>query len=550
MRDATREVPLSWFGKTLWKYTPFYAEMMLLAVCIRLIGLIEPFIFQVVIDRILPFEREASLIVVVLIFIAVSLFQALFEILAELLGLITANRVTRDLGGRLFDHLFKLPYAHFRRWPIGETIARIGETDTIRGFIVGASTGLLLDVVFAGIYIAALVMLSGSLTMIVLVALPLQAAIYLSFGPWLRRRIQAEFDAGAAHQSLIVDNMAGVAAIKAMSAERPMLRKLDATLDRALATGHRVSVLQIASDKLNFIVERGVTIAIIFFGAQLVFDGHMTLGELIAFNLLAEKVTGPIANFSGLWETWQNVRISRRRLGDILGETQEGFDARPRLPAGTRGHLSFREVSFSYDGETPVLDRLDFDAPAGTLSLIVGPSGCGKSTFGRLASGIETPEHGMVCLDGLNISEFDPHDVRQQVAYVPQEPYLFSGTIRDNLALGAPDAHSHEMDHALKVAAADAFVRRLPKGLDTPVGERGAALSGGQRQRIAIARAILSRPRVLILDEPTSALDDAAQRAMVRQLSALKGEMTLVVITHRPEILEDADQVVELGAIS
>jgi subfamily B ATP-binding cassette protein HlyB/CyaB len=547
--DSKGEIPLSWFGKTLWKFTPQYAELVFLAICLRLIGLVEPFIFQVIIDRILPFQREASLIVVIAIFVAASLFQLGFEILSQILNMLTANRVTRELGARIFDHLFKLPFSHFRKWSVGETMARISETDTIRAFLVGTSTGVFLDLLFVVVYIAILLTLSGSLTLIVLVALPLQILIYLAFGPFLRRRLRAQFDAGAAHQTQMVENISGIAAVKALSAEGPMLERMDRTLHANLQTGYRVGILGMWNDKLLFILDRAITISILFFGAQLVFSGQMTLGELIAFHLIAEKISGPIENFSGLWESWQNIRVARQRLGDVVNSPTEPFDALPKLPAHLQGRLQFRSVDFAYHPTAPVLKNFDFVAEPNTLTLIVGPSGIGKSTFGRLASGIDVPDYGEVTIDGENIAGFEPHSVRTKISYVPQEPYLFSGTLRENLTLGDETATETMIERALRISAADRLIEQLPLGLDTHVGERGSALSGGQRQRIAIARALVRNPRLIILDEPTSALDAAAQHRMAAELEALKSEATLIIITHNPGVFSGADQVVDFEAV-
>lgn len=288
---------------------------------------------------------------------------------------------------------------------------------------------------------------------------------------------------------------------------------------------------------------------IIFVGALQVFAGELTLGQLIAFHLVAEKVAGPVSGFAGLWESWQNIKISRQRLGDILTVDMEPFDALPLLDKSLASDLRFEEVSFEYQNGVPILNSFSATAAAQTLTLVIGPSGIGKSTFGRLASGIESPTSGYILLGGANIAAHEPHDVRTKIAYVPQEPYLFSGSIRENLKIGIEDASEETLWAALKVAAADQMVERMPNALDTDVGERGAALSGGQRQRIAMARSLLHRPKVLVLDEPTSALDGVAQTQMVNEIERLRDQMTVIVITHRPDVFTGADQIIDFEAL-
>ncbi len=541
-------VPLSWFSTTLRKHSLLYAELTFLAICVRLIGLLEPFVFQVVIDRILPFQREASLIVVIVVLIGANLFSLGFNLLAAFLGVSVANRLTSELGRRLFDHLFRLPLRHFRRWPVGETLSRIGETDTIRGFLIGVTTGASLDLLFIGVYFMVLLSISGKLTMVVAFAVPLQALLYMCFGPVLRKRLRAQFDAGSHHQARMVENLSGMTAVKALTAEGAMLSRLSETLAQTLNASRRVYTMNAVSGQLIGLCEKGIFIGVIYIGAQQVFAGELTLGQLIAFQLIAEKIAAPIAGFSKLWQDWQNLRISRQRLGDILNSEQEKFGSGSVFPDDIEPRLAFQGVSFGYGpDEPPVISGLDLSLEPRTCTLVVGPSGIGKSTFGRLAAGLEEPQSGIITVGGQDLAAFEPESLRSRVVYVPQEPYLFSGTLRENLLLRTSDASDAEILDALRISAAGELVFRLAQGLDTEVGERGSALSGGQKQRVAIARAILQKPAILILDEPTSALDEAAQHRLVSELMQLRKQVTVIVITHRPDVFAGADRVIDFG---
>lgn len=536
-----KEVKISWFLETLLKYKALYLELVFLAFCMRLLGVIEPFLFQVIIDRILPFQRESSLIVVAVVFVATSIFQGAFSVVSAILGILTGNRVTKEFADRIYSHLFHLPFAYFRAWPVGETISRLSETDTIRAFIVGAAAGVLLDVVFTFLYLAILFSLSSQLTLILLVGLPLQVLVYFGFGPFLRERLRDEFDTGAKMQTHVVESVSGAQTLKALAIEDRACEKISEALELNMASSVRVQMLRLVSDQILFVVERAVTIGIVIYGAGLVFSSNLSLGELIAFHLIASKVSAPLSNFATLWESWQNIRVSRQRLADILCVESERAVVLPDLAVSKIDTLVLSSVSFTYDGEADALfSNISLQAERGQVSLVVGPSGSGKSTLARIAAGLEKTDFGTVEVGGHNIQLYNPDSVRRHICYVPQDPVLFSGSIRQNLEAVAPSFSSAEYYDALEMASMLGQVNSFALGIDQQVGERGLALSGGQRQRVALARSLLKKPKVLILDEPLSALDEHNRLVLAANLRKLAKSIVLIIITHQKEDFPDA----------
>ncbi len=536
-------VPFSRVAPFVGRYKWLIVEIAAIAVVLRLLALVEPFAFQAVIDRVLPFERQQTLAVIAVVLLMVALFDAALGAVSFYLSLHTGNRIASDLGRALYDHMLRLRLPFLQSWPVGEMLARVGEVGAVSGFLSGTIMSLALDLVFGVVYLAILFALSSTLTLVILALLPIQLLLFLAFGPFLRRRLQAQFLAGSAQSAQLVETLGGAVTIKALAAEDPVAQRMMGALHGTLATGMRVGTIQNWSGALEGVFSRVVTIAILVVGSNLIFAGDLTLGQLIAFHLLSDRVAGPILSIAGLWEEWQQLTVSRTRLGEIWSEPTEPED-HPPLPRGSRGALAFEGVSFGYEATRPVVKELSFEAGPGRPFLVVGPSGAGKSTVGKLAAGLYEPQAGRVSLGGRDLAAHDPISVRRAVAYVPQEALLFGGTVRDNLLVTAPEASAQAVDRALALAAAEDVVAQLPHGLDTVVGERGGFLSGGQRQRLAIARTLLAAPDALVLDEPTSALDPETQARLVANLAKLAREKPVVVITHRPDLFGDAPRLV------
>ena len=540
-------VSLSWFWETLKHYKFLYLELIALTVFLRLLALVEPFVFQVIIDRILPFQREESLVVVALFFGIATAFTIAFNICSAWLRTSTANRVIRDVAHRTFDHLFSLPLSFFRNYQVGELIARISETDTIRNLLVGTSITVIIDSLFVIVYFGILYQLSPTLTLIVAAVIPFQILTFVGFGPFLRSRLRESFDTGAKHNARLVEYLSSTNTIKSLNLKRHITDNLRPTLLASLNSAFHLRKIQVFSSQTVFATNRVMTICIVFIGAKAVFEGSMTLGELIAFHLIAGNILGPVQNFSSLWESWLNLGVSRQRLGNILCEPKEDHDALPALTKMVSGELKLNNLCFGYSEDSILFTNLSETFADCKLTLICGPSGVGKSSLGKLIAGLEKPLSGTITLSKRNLSEFDPESIRNSIVYVPQKTELFSGTIRSNLDVKNSNLSDKELINALSLVGADGFVLNLPNQLENEVIDGGINLSGGQRQRLGLARAILLSPAVLVLDEPTSSLDFNLQKIVATGLAELSTRITVVVITHHQDSFCNVDKIINLG---
>jgi subfamily B ATP-binding cassette protein HlyB/CyaB len=540
---------LRWFAPALWRYRRLFGEVLAASLFIQLLALVTPLFFQVIVDKVLVHRGVTTLDVLAAGLLVVVAFEAILGTLRSYLFSHTTNRVDVLLGARLFGHLLSLPLAYFRARRVGDSVARVRELEHVRQFITGTSLTLVVDLLFTAVFVAVLIGYSPALTAVLLGSVPLFVALSAAITPALRRRVEERFNRGAENQAFLVESVAGMETLKAMGVEPQMQRRWEEQLAGYVAASFRAAVLGNAAGQAAALVSRVTTVLILWIGATRVMRGELTVGQLVAFNMIAGQVTAPILRLAQLWPEFQQLGVSVRRLADILDTPREpgcgpGRSSLPQL----RGALRLEHVRFRYAPEAPlVLDGVSLDIPAGSAVGIVGSSGSGKSTLAKLVQRLYVPEAGRLLVDGVDIGLVDAAWLRRRMGVVLQESVLFNRSVRENIALADPGLPMAAVVRAATIAGAHDFILRLPQGYDTVLSELGASLSGGQRQRVALARALVTDPRILILDEATSALDYESEQAIRRNMQQICRDRTVLIITHRLGLVRHCDAIVVLG---
>ena len=548
LSDLTRRFDITWFLGAIRKYKRLLGEVLVASFFLQLFALVSPLFFQVVIDKVLVHRSVSTLDVLVIGLIAISLFETTLGILRTHLFSHTTNRIDVELGARLFHHLLALPMSYFQARRVGDSVARVRELENIRNFLTSSALTLVIDLFFTFVFLAVMFAYSPLLSFIVLGSFPFYIVISAAVTPLLRRRLSEKFQRGAENQAFLVESVTGIETLKAMAVEPQMQRRWEEQLAGYVTASFQVQSLGNTANQLVQFVSKAVTASILYFGAKLVIGGSLSVGELVAFNILAGRVSAPVLRLAQVWQDFHQARLSIARLGDILNTTAEPTygAARAALPA-IRGNIGFEHVSFRYrvDGQE-ILHDVSFEVPAGQTVGIVGPSGSGKSTFAKLVQRLYLPQSGRVLIDGMDLVMADPAWLRRQIGVVLQENMLFNRSVRDNIALADPAMSMERVIEAAKLAGAHDFILELAEGYDTVVGERGSTLSGGQRQRIAIARALVGDPRILIFDEATSALDYESERIIQQNMKEIARGRTVLIIAHRLSTVRTADRIFTL----
>lgn len=537
----------SWFTPVLQRFRWPLIQVLLASLFIQLFQLANPLLLQQIIDKVINQSNLSALQVLGAALVAAALFQGLLTAVRTWLLIDTTDRMDLLLGSQVIDKLLRLPLSFFEKRPVGELSQRLSELGTLRGFLTGTAITSALDLLFATIYILIMLMYSPLLTAVALGTVPLYILLIVFIAPVYRNLIRHQAQYAARTQSHLIETLGGIQTVKAQHFELNSRWRWQERYSGQIAEGFKSVVLGTTAGEVGNFLNQLSSLLIIWVGVFQVVNGDLSLGQLIAFRIIASYVTGPILRLSSLWQGFQQVGISMERLADIVDQVPESGEKEAEqisLPP-IQGQVKFDQLKFRFGKSGPhQIDDLNLDIPAGSFVGIVGQSGSGKSTLMKLLPRLYTPEQGRILIDGYDIAKVSLSSIRQQIGIVPQDCLLFQGTIRENITMNLPEADTETVIRVARAAAAHDFIMELPDGYGTQLGERGAGLSGGQRQRIAIARTLLQNPNLLVLDEATSALDYDTEATVCQNLQKQLRDKTVFFITHRLSTVRAADLIV------
>jgi len=549
LNDPNQPFGLRWFIPEILKHRTAFRDIAIAVVAMQLLALATPIFFQLVIDKVLVHQSTTTLWVLAVGIIAAISFDAIFGFLRQYLTLAATNRIDMRLTRRTFGHLLSLPIDYFETTSAGVVTRHIQQLESIRHFLTGRLFFTALDTLALLFFLPILLIYSVKLAMITLAFALMICAVVAAMVPPFQRRLNQLYNAEGLRQALLVETIHGMRTVKALAIEPTQRRTWDQRSAQAITCHFRVGQISITGSSITDFLGKLLPIVIIVIGAQDVFSQALTVGALIAFQMLSGRVISPLLQIVGLVNDYQQTALSVRMLGTVMNTPPEGRVGAGGLRPRLSGEITFDDVTFRYPGASAAaLDRISFNIPSGTVIGIVGRSGSGKTTLTKLIQGLYDLPEGIIRFDGIDAREFDLAHLRRQIGVVLQENFLFRGTVRENIAATKSDASFEEIVAAAQAAGADEFIEKLPQGYDTLLEENAANLSGGQKQRLSIARALLSKPRVLILDEAASALDPESETIFIRNLSRIAVGRTVVMISHRLSTLVNAHTILVLQA--
>ena len=541
-----------WFIPELLRERRLFIDVAVAATLLYALGLVVPIFFQLVIDKVLVHESFTTLYVLAAGVAIALLFDAMFSFLRRYLLLYATNKVDIRVATKTFGHLLALPISFFERTSAGVLIKHMQQAARVREFLTGKLFLTALDALSLLVFLPVLFLYSARLTFLVLAFTGLIGLVVaLLVGPF-RRRLYSLYQAEGERQALLVETVHGMRTVKSLTMEPRQGRVWDDRSAQSVSMRFSVEKISAAAQSVTGLLEKLMSVAIIGIGALIVFKGDMSIGALVAFNMLAGRVSGPLVQMVTMAHEYQEVALAIQMMGEVMNQKPERDGMRDGLRPDLGGLIEFENVSFRYGSEgPPALDNVSFTIPAGSVFGIVGRSGSGKTTLTRLIQGLYPIQQGLVRIDGFDARELDLVHLRRSIGVVLQDNFLFRGTVRENIACVKRDASFDDVAQAARTAGAIEFIERLPRGFDTMLEENGENLSGGQKQRLAIARALITNPRLLIFDEATSALDPESEAIIRRNLRQIGRGRTVIIVSHRLSMLTDvnATLVIDRGRI-
>lgn len=541
LSDPNQPFGLRWFIPEILQQKAAFRDIALAAVALHLLALASPIFFQLVIDKVLVHQSTSTLMALGVGIVIALVFDASFGYLRQIMTLAATNKIDMRLTRRTFARLMSLPIDYFETTTAGVITRHMQQLERIRHFLTGRLFFTALDATALLIFLPLLFTYSLKLALITLGFTVLIGLVVATMVPTFQRRLNALYTAEGQRQALLVETIHGMRTVKALAIEPAQRRAWDQQSAEAITAHYAVGKISITGAALVDFLGKLLPVTIIIVGAQLVFEQTMTVGALIAFQMITGRVVNPLIQIVGLVNEYQETALSVRMLGEVMNRAPEGRLGAGGLRPQLTGEIRFEDVTFRYPGASAAaLDRTRFTIPAGAVVGIVGRSGSGKTTLTKLIQGLYPVQEGIIRFDGIDAREIDLSHLRRQIGVVLQENFLFRGTVRENIAATRPDASFEDIVAAAQAAGADEFIERLPQGYDTLLEENASNLSGGQKQRLSIARSLLARPRLLILDEAASALDPESEAIFIRNLAKIAVGRTVVMISHRLSTLVNA----------
>lgn len=545
IKQAQSRFDITWFIPEFLKHKKILGEIFLFSFVLQILALISPLFFQVVMDKVLVHQAWSTLDVLVIGLVITGIVEVILRGLREYQYAHTANRIDIQLGLKLVKHLFGLPLMFFKTRQVGAIVTRVRELDTVREFLTGSMFTLTVEFLFMFVFLYVMSLLSPPLTWLFIATIPL----YVFLAWWLTPRMQAaveeQFTHAAANTSFLTETVAGSETLKSLAVEPRFVRRWDDQTEKMVSTGYVVQQLNNRSNHIVQLIQKVTSVGVLWLGATEVLSLEMTIGQLIAFNMMTNHIAQPLSRMVELWGQFIQTRVALEKLGDMLNLPVEQHTGNDTI--AFQGAISFKNILFRYQPDIPpTLDNLSLEIQAGETLGVVGTSGSGKSTLARLLLRLYSPEKGLIMVDNTPLNQIGIQQLRQQIGIVLQENYLFNKSVCENIAQSQPEASLEEVIEAAKLSGAHEFIMKLPIGYDTILAEGGQSLSGGQRQRLAIARTLLSDPKIMILDEATSALDDESQALIQSNMANIAKGRTVITIAHRLSTVRDCDRIIVL----